>query len=109
MKRELLRLLGVIKIQDGGSSKNRIATTKDFYKLLTKLSSQSLVVGKKKPEKDNNLYDIEVTQVDKDKKCMKIHIVGYRNKFDECGNFKSTVISYRLSASKNFMIQTKNR
>jgi len=63
----------------------------------------------KKPEKDNNLYDIEVTEVDKDKKCTKIHNVGYRNTFDECGDFKSTVISYRLSASKKFMIQTKNR
>jgi len=30
----------------------------------------------------------DVTEVDKEKKCMKIHIVGYRNKFDECGDFK---------------------
>jgi len=31
MKMALLRLLDAIKIQDGGSSKNRIATTKEFY------------------------------------------------------------------------------
>ena len=90
MKMALLRLFGEIKIQDGSSSNNRIATTV----LLTKLKSQSPVLRKKKPEKDNNLYDIaiEVTEVDKDKKCMKIHIVSYRDKFDERGDCKSQQI-----------------
>jgi len=63
---------------------------------------------KKKPKKDNNLYDVEVTVVDKDKKCMKIH-VGHGNEFDEWRDFKSTVISYHLSASKKLMFQTKKR
>ena len=99
MTMALLRLLDVIKIQDGGSSKNRIATTS----FIDKVKQPKPCAKKKKPEKDNNLHDIEVTEVDKDKKCMKCHIVGYGNKFDECGDFKSTVISYRLSVSKKFM------
>ena len=37
---------------------------------------------KKKPKNDNNLYDIEVTEVDKEKKCMKIHFVGYGNEYN---------------------------
>ena len=40
---------------------------------------------KKRPKKDNNLY-IEVTEVDKEKKCIKIHFVGYGNEFDEWRN-----------------------
>ena len=36
---------------------------------------------KKKPKKVNNLYDIEVIGVDKEKKCMKIHFVGYGSEF----------------------------
>jgi len=79
MKMAPLRLLDVIKIQDGGSSKNRIATTKELVGQQPKPCAE-----KKKPKKDNKLYDIEVTEVEKDKKCMKIHIVGYRNKFDVC-------------------------
>jgi len=63
---------------------------------------------KKKPKKYNNLYDIEVTEVDKDKKCMKIH-VDHGNEFDEWRDFKSTVISYHLSASKKVMFQAKKR
>ena len=45
--------------------------------------------------------------MDKDKKCTKIHIVGYRNEFNECQI--DSDISYCLSASKKFMFQTKNR
>ena len=42
---------------------------------------------KKKLKKDNNLYDIEVTEVDKEKKCIKIYFVGYGNEFDEWRDF----------------------
>lgn len=107
MKVVLLRLLVVTKIQDGGSSKSRIATTEEFY--WQSWATKALCYKKKKkPKKDNNLYDVEVTVVDKDKKCMKIH-VGHGNEFDEWRDFKSTVISYHLSASKKLMFQTKKR
>ena len=42
---------------------------------------------KKNPKKDNNLYDMEVTEGDKEKICRKIHFVGYGNKFDEWRDF----------------------
>ena len=42
---------------------------------------------KKTPKKDNNLYDIEVTEDEKEKICIKIHFVGYGNEFDEWRNF----------------------
>ena len=45
------------------------------------------MLWKKKPKKENNLYDVEVTEVDKEKKCMKIHFVGYGNEFDEWRDF----------------------
>lgn len=83
MKVALLRLLGVTKIQDGGSSKKRIATTKTFY---WSWATEALCY-EKKPKKDNNLYDIEVIEVDKEKICMKIHFVGYGNEFDEWRDF----------------------
>ena len=57
---------------------------------------------KKKPKKDNNLYDIEVIGVDKEKKCMKIHFIGLMevNLMSSVISI-STVISYHLSALKN--------
>ena len=79
-----LRLLGVTKIQDGGSSKKRIATTKTFY---WRSWATEALCYKKKAKKDNNLYDIEVIGVDKEKKCMKIHFVGYGSEFDEWRDF----------------------
>ena len=42
---------------------------------------------KKTPKKDNNLYDMEVTEDDKEKICIKIHFVGYGNEFDEWRDF----------------------
>ena len=40
--------------------------------LLTKLSTVKPCAMKKTPKKDNNLYDIEVTEDDKKKICIKI-------------------------------------
>ena len=37
----------------------------------------------KPPKKDNNLYEIEVTEVDREKKLMRIHYKGYESRFDE--------------------------
>ena len=42
---------------------------------------------KKNAKKDNNLQDIEVTEDDKEKICIKIHFVGYGNEFDEWRDF----------------------
>ena len=55
----LLPLVGVTTIQDGGSS-----------------NLKALCYEQEKPKQDNNLYDIVVTEVEKNKKCMKIHFVG---------------------------------
>lgn len=38
---------------------------------------------RKLSKKDNNLYDVIVTEVDKSKKRIKIHYVGYSTKYDE--------------------------
>ena len=51
----LLRLLGVTKIQDGGSSKKRIATTKTFY---WRSWATEALCYEKKPKEENNLYVI---------------------------------------------------
>ena len=67
---------------------------------IDKIEQPNPCAKKKKPKKENNLYDIEVTEVDKDIKCMKIHIVGWEIDSDEWRDFKWTVISYHLSASK---------
>ena len=37
----------------------------------------------KRPKKDNNLYEIEVTEVDWEKKLVRIHYKGYESRFDE--------------------------
>ena len=38
----------------------------------------------KKQKKDNNLYEIEVTEVDSERKLVRIHYKGYDSRFDEC-------------------------
>ena len=45
------------------------------------------MLWKKKRKKDNSLYDIEGTEVNKEKKCIKINFVGYGNEFDEWCDF----------------------
>ena len=46
--------------------------------------SSNFASKKRKPSKrDNNLYDVIVTEVDKTKKRMKIHYVGYSTEYDE--------------------------
>ena len=37
----------------------------------------------KKQKKDNNLYEIEVTEVDRERKLVHIHYKGYDSRFDE--------------------------
>ena len=37
----------------------------------------------KKQKKDNNLYEIEVTEVDRKRKLVRIHYKGYDSRFDE--------------------------
>ena len=39
------------------------------------------------PKKDNNFYDIEVTEDDKEIICIKINFVGYGNEFDKLCDF----------------------
>ena len=75
-----LRLLYVTEVQDGDTCKKTIATPKRFVDEVEQLKTCAM---KNTPKKDNNLYDIEVTQDDKEKICIKIHYVGYGNEFDE--------------------------
>ena len=51
-----------------------------------KLGSEALCY-EKKPKKDNNLYDMEVTEDDKEKICIKIHFVCYGNELDDWRDF----------------------
>lgn len=37
----------------------------------------------KRPKKDNNLYEVEIKEVDREKKCVRIHFKGYDSRFDE--------------------------
>ena len=37
----------------------------------------------KRPKKDNNLYETEVTEVDREKKLVRIHYKGYESRFDK--------------------------
>ena len=101
-----LRLLGVTKIQDGGSFKKRIATTKTFY---WRSWATEALCYEKKPKKDNNLYDIEVIGVDKEKKCMKIHFVGYGSEFDEWCDFGIDSDQLPFVRLEKIMFQAKNR
>jgi len=89
-----------------------LQTPKSF---IDKIEQPKSCAKKKKPKKENSLYNIEVTEVtevEKDIKCMKIHIVGWEIDLMSgviSNRCKSTVISYHFSASKKFMFQTKNR
>ena len=51
-----------------------LQTPKSF---IDKVEQPKPCAKKKRPKKENNLYNIEVTEVDKDIKCMKIHIVAW--------------------------------
>ena len=64
---------------------------------------------KKKPKKDNNLYDIEVIGVDKEKKCMKIHFVGYGSEFDEWRDFDIDSDQLPFVRLEKIMFPAKNR
>ena len=69
MRVALLRLLDVTKVQDGSTFKKRIEPPKRFVDEVEQL--KPCVMKKKTPKKDNNLYDIEVTDdnVHKDSFC----------------------------------------
>ena len=64
---------------------------------------------KKKPKKDNNLYHIEVIGVDKERKCMKIHFVGYGSEFDEWRDFHIDSDQLPFVHLEKIMFQAKNR
>ena len=38
---------------------------------------------KKRPKKDNNLYEVEIKEVDRQNKRIRIHFKGYDARFDE--------------------------
>jgi len=69
----LLRLLDVIKFKMAAHPKIESRPPKSF---IDKVEQPKPCAKKKKTEKDNNLYVIEVTEVDKDKKCAKILTLG---------------------------------
>ena len=46
--------------------------------------------AKKKSKTDKDLYDIEIVQVDKERKRFKIHFVGFGNQFDEWRDFSTS-------------------
>ena len=75
-----LRLLGVTKFKMAARTKIESRPPKRF---IDEVEQPKPCAMKKKPKKDNNLYDIEVIGVDKEKKCMKIHFIGYGSEFDE--------------------------
>ena len=45
---------------------------------------------KKSRKRTKNLYDIEIVQVDKERKRFKIHFVGFGNQFDEWCDFSTS-------------------
>ena len=51
----------------------------DFYEI------GAANVGKveKRPKKDKNLYEVEIVDVNKERKQIKIHFVGFSEEFDE--------------------------
>ncbi|XP_031557298.1 uncharacterized protein LOC116293932 [Actinia tenebrosa] len=54
---------------------------------MQEFSSDFASKQRKSSKKDNNLYDVVVTEVDKSKKRIKIHYVGYSTKYDEWKSF----------------------
>ena len=64
---------------------------------------------KKRQKKDSNLDDMEVTEDDKDKICIKIHFVGYGNKFDEWRDIDIDSDQLFRVEIKISMFQTNNR
>ena len=61
------------------------------------------------PKNDNNLYHIEVIGVDKERKCMKIHFVGYGSEFDEWRDFHIDSDQLPFVHLEKIMFQAKNR
>ena len=45
---------------------------------------------KKSRKRTENLYDIEIVQVEKERKRFKIHFVGFGNQFDEWRDFSTS-------------------
>ena len=61
---------------------------------------------KKRPKKDNNLYEVEIKEVDRQNKRIRIHFKGYDARFDEWRPIVHTtkrVNTSHLCAGKNHM------
>ena len=71
-----MRMLNAADVQNGGQAKERNKRTKA-------LSAYTPVKKANPQRKDTKLYDIEVSEVDKANKRLKIHYVGYSSRFDE--------------------------
>ena len=62
--------------------------------------------SKTRPKTDKNLYDIEIVQVDKERKRFKIHFVGFGNQFNEWHDFSTS--GGHLSALREVLSPAKN-
>ena len=60
--------------------KREIKKPKWFY---NEVSAYTTVKKANPQRKDTKLYDVEVTEVDKANKRLKIHYVGYSSRFDD--------------------------
>ena len=73
-------MLKTADVQNGGQAKERNKRTKA---VLHEFSAYNFVKNANPHKKGTKLYDIEVKEVDKANKRLKIHYVGYSSRFDE--------------------------
>ena len=112
MKVALLSLLDVTKVQDGGTCKKRIASTKMFC--WQSWATETLCYEKKTPKKDNNFYDIEVTEDDNEIICIKIYFswlwkwIWWVEQF-WCRQWSVTICPGHLSAFKFIKLCSRRR
>lgn len=72
-------------------------------------SSSSEIQKQKCNKRDSTLYDIEVTEVDKERKRLKIHYVGYNEKYDEWRPYDGKAgESFPFVRSEKLFVPTKD-
>ena len=52
--------------------------------------------AKSRKRRDNKFYEVEIAEVDKENRKMKLHFKGYRHRYDECGGIIQMWLIQRL-------------
>ena len=69
--------------QHGGPTEADVACAETFCNDFCETGLANVGRVEKRPKIDKNLYEVEIVDVNKERKQMKIHLAGFSEEFDE--------------------------